>query len=110
GYQRCVEWLVVEVTHRQRRRLVAVLLPGALMEVGQGLARDVAVAGRFVLSAASRRPVVAEDRPHAMVLRSEVDLHDLASRIAAHHHMEERLVGWHLERSLSKMKATSMPR
>ena len=92
GDETGVEGLVVEVTHRERGGVGSVELEGAFVEVGEGFAGDVAIAGGFGLAAAAGGPVVAEDRPGASLGGLEVDLDDLAGGVASHHDMEEHFL------------------
>jgi hypothetical protein len=57
---RPVPGLVVEVSHRDDRDVLAALLADALVPVGERLAGDGAKAGGLDDAAASRRPVVGE--------------------------------------------------
>jgi hypothetical protein len=72
-------------------------LERALMEIAERLAGDVSVSGRLKPPAAARRPVVSEHGPRAVLVRLEVDLDELARRVAAHYDMEEHFVGGRLE-------------
>jgi len=60
--QRGVERLVAEVAHRQHWRGGSVHLEGALVEVAQGLSRDVAVPGGLELAVAQRPVAAAPER------------------------------------------------
>jgi hypothetical protein len=85
-----IERLIVDVTHRQRRRGRAVDLDGSLVEVTERLARNVSISGGFELPAAPGLPVVPGYRPGPPAMHGlEVDLDDLPGSVAPHHHMKE---------------------
>jgi hypothetical protein len=86
-----VERFVVEVAHRQHGCLSSVHLQDPLVEVAERLSGDGTVSLRFELTAAAAGPVITEDSPSPRSRSSgcEIDLHDLACGMAAHHDMEE---------------------